>query len=193
MTQMPKHPALALVLAMPMLAWAHPGDDHGGFLTGFLHPLLGVDHLLAMIAVGMWAVQLGGRAIWTVPAAFVAAMALGAALAANGIGLPLTEPMIAASVLLLGLLVGAKTRMPTSWGALLVGLFALSHGAAHVMEAPATASTLSYGFGFLLATALLHSAGIAAAWIARARPLALRVAAAPVALAGAWLLIARLQ
>jgi len=183
----------ALALAAPTLAWAHPGHDGGGFLPGFLHPFVGWDHLLAMLAVGVWAAQMGGRALWAVPAAFVAAMALGAGLAFAGIGLPLVEPTVAASVLLLGVLVGATVRLPLAYGAALVGTLALFHGAAHVADAPEAASLLPYALGFLLATAALHVCGAMAALALRARPVVLRLAAAPVALAGAWLLIARMQ
>ncbi len=185
--------ALAFVLLAPTAGWGHPGHNGSGFLPGFLHPFLGWDHLLAMVAIGIWAVQLGGRAICAVPLAFVAAMALGAVLAASGRAVPMTEPLIAASVLMLGLLIGMKTSVPPAYGAMLVAFFALSHGAAHSTDGPAMTNALTYACGFLAATALLHATGIAAACVAHARPVALRVAAAPIALAGGWLLVTRLQ
>jgi len=185
--------ALVLFASLPALVWAHPGHGSGGFLPGFLHPFFGWDHLLAMLAVGVWAAQLGGRALWAVPLAFVTAMALGAWLATQGYAPPLVEPMIAATLLLLGLLVGTAVRLPAVLGAMLAGLFALAHGMAHVTDAAAQASLLNYAAGFLGATALLHAAGIGAALLARARPAVLRLAAMPVALAGAWLLATRVQ
>jgi len=152
---------LALVFA-PVLAHAHPGHDANGFAAGVSHPLHGLDHLLAMVAVGLWAAQLGGRARWVVPASFVSVMALGGALGMAGVALPFAEQGIFASVLMLGVLIAAAVRMPLAASAALVGLFALCHGHAHGLEMPATATGLTYGAGFVFATALLHATGIGA-------------------------------
>jgi len=183
--------AVVLTTLLPAAAWAHPG--HGeGFWPGFLHPFFGMDHLLTMVAVGLLAVQIGGRAPWVIPAAFVVAMAAGAWLGYAGLVLPMTEPLLAASVLLLGLLLVSRIRMPVVAGALLVAVFASFHGAAHAAELPELANFMTYALGFLLATTLLHAAGILAGIAARTRPLILRLAAAPIALIGAWLLATRL-
>jgi urease accessory protein len=164
--------ALATVL-MPLVAQAHPGhpghDFEWDFSAGFAHPLSGLDHLLAMVAVGLWAAQLGGRARWLVPSAFVTMMTLGAVLARAGLMLPATEPLIAASVLVLGLLIGTAARFPAAAGMALVGLFALSHGFAHGTEMPASAGALQYGAGFIFATILLHSAGLGLGLLAARR------------------------
>jgi urease accessory protein len=154
----------SLLWALPVLVQAHPGheghDVTWDFAGGFAHPLSGWDHLLAMIAVGLWAAQLGGRARWLVPAAFVGVMALGAALARTGVPMPGVEQGIAASVLALGLLIAAAVRLPLAAGMALVGLFAIFHGLAHGAEMPATTGGLAYGAGFVAATALLHAAGL---------------------------------
>ncbi|MBS0632537.1 MAG: HupE/UreJ family protein [Verrucomicrobia bacterium] len=166
-------PVFALVLVP--LAQAHPGHegDHGDFTWDFsggvLHPLTGFDHLIAMLAVGLWAAQLGSRARWLVPAAFVALMTAGAALGRSGFMLPGAEQMIAASVLVLGLLLATAARLPMAAGMTLVGLFAAFHGFAHGAEMPAGSQALSYGAGFVLATALIHAAGVGLGTLAAAR------------------------
>jgi len=162
---MPRRLPLALAATLlPLVAQAHPGhpghDLEWDFTAGLAHPLSGLDHLLAMVAVGLWAAQLGGRARWLVPSAFVTMMALGAALARTGLVLPGVEPFIAASVLILGLLIGTAARLPVSAGMALVGVFALSHGFAHGAEMPGTTGVPSYGAGFIFATILLHAAGL---------------------------------
>ena len=168
--------ALALVALGAAPAAAHPGPGDG-FAAGFAHPLGGFDHLLVMVAVGLWAAQLGGRALWAVPAAFVAVMAAGGALGTAGVALPGVEAWIAASAVVLGLAVAFAIKAPVAAGAALVGLFALFHGHAHGSELPAGASGLAFGLGFALATAALHGAGLAAGlysrdvagrWVARA-------------------------
>jgi urease accessory protein len=171
--------AAVVLLLLPSLAWGHPADA-----AGFVHPFTGLDHLLAMIAVGLWAAQLGGRWTWAVPLSFVGAMAAGGALGFAGIELPLVEPMIAASVLVLGLLTAMRVQLRWS-GLVLVGAFALFHGIAHATEMPQEVSKLLYAAGFVLATALLHAAGVALGLLPRAR-----WAGIPVALAGLWLLAA---
>ena len=151
---------LAYVTILPV-AEAHTfGSQGAGLMAGLTHPLVGLDHLLAMIAVGIWAGQLGGRAVWLIPLTFVSVMAAAATLASFGLLLPLMEPAIACSVLVLGLLIAGSVRLPTSVGVLLVGLFAVFHGYAHGLELPQAASPILYGAGFVLATALLHGLGI---------------------------------
>jgi urease accessory protein len=153
-------PAAAVLLLASAPAFAHldPGE-HGSFMSGFTHPLFGLDHIVVMVAVGLWAATIGGRAIVIVPAAFVGTMAFGYILALAGVELPFVEPVILASVVALGLLIAAAVRLPVALGATLVGIFALFHGWAQGGELGA-ASALPYGVGFALATALLHSAGI---------------------------------
>ena len=150
--------AIFAVTTAPALAHLDPAE-HGSFLAGVTHPLSGADHMLAMIAVGLWAAQIGGKARWAVPAAFVSLMALGFLLALAGIPLPFVEPGILASVIGLGLLVALAVRVPTVIGAAVVGVFALFHGHAHGGEL-GTATALSFGLGFVAATALLHAAGV---------------------------------
>lgn len=153
--------ALAAVAAAEP-AFAHTFGAHGaGFVAGFAHPFGGFDHLLAMVAVGLWAGQLGGRALWAVPAAFVGAMVVGGLLATSGIALPKVELGIAGSLVVLGILVATAWRLPVAAAMVLVGLFAVFHGHAHGAELPQAASALGYGAGFVLATALLHGSGVA--------------------------------
>ncbi|WP_254506812.1 HupE/UreJ family protein [Anatilimnocola floriformis] len=157
--------ALCAVSAVP--AWAHPHHVHApgaehGLTAGFFHPLFGLDHLLAMFAVGLLAAQLGGRAIWALPMAFLSLMLAGGAAGMAGIGLPAMEIGIALSVVVLGaaLLIGSK--YPLAAATLVVGCFGIMHGHAHGTELPAMSSAALYSVGFLLATAALHLAGIAA-------------------------------
>ena len=152
--------ATALFLT-PSLAFAHTGvGDAHGFSHGFLHPLTGLDHLLAMVTVGILAFQLGGRALWAVPATFVVVMALGGALGITDVPLPFVETAIAVSVVVLGAMVAFGIKAPLAVAMAVAGLFAVFHGFAHGAEMPVDASGLGYGAGFLLATALLHLAGI---------------------------------
>jgi urease accessory protein len=150
----------ALILAATVPAFAHlDPNDHGSFLSGISHPLFGLDHIVVMVAVGLWAGIIGGRALWVVPGAFVGAMAGGYLLSLGDISLPFVEPVILASVVTLGLLIAAAVRLPVALGALLVAIFALFHGYAHGGEIGAAAA-LPFGLGFALATALLHAVGI---------------------------------
>jgi urease accessory protein len=156
-----KSALLFLAMVIPSLAHAHVGiGETNGFLHGFGHPLTGLDHLSAMIAVGLWAAQAGGRAIWAVPLTFVSVMLLGGVFGMAGIHLLFGETGIAVSVLMLGVFIAAAVRLPLSASILIVGLFALCHGHAHGAEMPATASALGYAGGFTLATASLHMAGV---------------------------------
>lgn len=152
--------AVLFLLAAGAPAFAHLNPaEHGSFPAGFSHPLFGVDHVLAMIAVGLWARMIGGRAIWIVPAAFVGTMLFGFVLALAGVALPFVEPAILASVVALGLLVAMAARLAVLPAAVIVGAFALFHGHAHGGEIGA-AGELSYAAGFALATAILHAAGL---------------------------------
>jgi len=152
---------LATLLFLPTLAQAHVGvGPTSGFFHGIAHPLSGLDHLCAMMAVGLWAAQRGGRALWAVPLSFLSVMAVGAAMGMAGISVPFVEQGIVASVLLLGVLIATAVRLPVVASAILVGLFALFHGHAHGTEMPVTASGFAYGAGFVMATAMLHAAGL---------------------------------
>jgi urease accessory protein len=155
-------PAAALsVLAATAPAMAHTGvGATHGFVHGFMHPVSGVDHILAMVAVGLFAAHLGGRALWLVPATFVAIMAAGGAIGMSGLGIPYVETGIGLSVLVLGLVLMARIAPPVGVAMGLVGFFAIFHGHAHGAEMPADASGLAYGLGFIAATALLHAAGV---------------------------------
>lgn len=149
------------VLLFAPSASAHTFGAHGaGFVGGLAHPFFGLDHLLAMIAVGLWATQLGGSALWRVPLTFVTVMTAGAILAAPAIDVSWLETAIAGSVLALGLMVAFRMRLPALLGMLVVAVFAMFHGFAHGLEMPQTASPLGYGLGFVLATASLHLVGI---------------------------------
>jgi urease accessory protein len=149
----------AMTIAPP--AFAHTGvGDTTGFLHGFLHPIGGIDHVLAMVAVGLFAALLGGRALWLVPISFVTMMAMGGALGMAAVNLPFVEIGIGLSVVTLGAAVALRVSMPTAVAMGFVGFFAIFHGYAHGAEMPDTASGFSYGAGFVLATALLHACGI---------------------------------
>ena len=152
--------ALAALLVTTAPAFAHLNpDEHGSFMAGFSHPLFGLDHILVMIAVGLWAAQIGGKALWGVPAAFVTTMAVGFGLALSGVDLPFVEPAILASVVALGLLVAMAVKLDMVASAAIVAVFALFHGHAHGGEL-GSAGALQFGVGFVAATALLHIAGI---------------------------------
>jgi urease accessory protein len=146
-------------VATPALAHTGGGAAHG-FAAGFAHPFSGIDHVLAMGAVGLWAWLVGGRAVWAWPLAFVGVMALGAVFGLQELGLPGVEAAVALSVVLLGLAVGLKLPLAIAAGAVVCGAFALFHGLAHGAELPAGAEIPGYMLGFGVATALLHAAGI---------------------------------
>jgi urease accessory protein len=159
--------ALAALCLFAGTAYAHPGHSPTGFAGGLAHPLLGLDHLLAMIAIGLWAAQQGGRALWAVPATFVGAMALGGGLAWAGLSLPHVETGIAVSVLVLGLLIATRRQWSVTAGIAFAAGFAIFHGYAHGLEMPLAASPALYGLGFMLATLGLHGLGIAGNLIGR--------------------------
>ncbi len=152
--------AAASLGLVPTMAFAHPGHDGASLVSGFIHPLGGVDHIIAMVAVGLLAARLGGRALWLVPASFVATMALAGLAGMAGAGLPYVETGIALSVVVLGAVAAFGVAMPVAAAMGLVAFFAAFHGYAHGMEMPETASGLAYGAGFIAATALLHGVGI---------------------------------
>lgn len=184
---------LFAALFLPLLAQAHPGlPGHAhGFVSGLSHPLSGLDHILAMVAVGFWAAQLGGRSLWLVPAAFVSVMMAGGVLGMAGVPIPMVETGILVSILVLGLLIATAARLPPAASLAIVGLFALFHGHAHGTELPASASGLTYALGFVTATALLHLCGIGVGLFAQRKlpVVAVRFAGAAIAMAGAFLLI----
>ncbi|MFG1379478.1 HupE/UreJ family protein [Xanthobacter autotrophicus] len=155
--------AVAAFSVLPQLAFAHTGvGATHGFWHGFEHPVTGLDHVLAMVTVGIFAYQLGGRAIWAVPTTFVALMAVGGALGISGIDVPFVELGIALSVVVLGAAVAFGVKAPLALAMAVVGFFAIFHGHAHGAEMPDDASGLAYGMGFMIATGLLHLAGIGA-------------------------------
>lgn len=150
--------SLVILSAFSLTAWAHVGFETTGFMSGILHPLTGLDHLLAMFAVGLWASQVGKKAIWLIPAAFVITMAVGAALVLVNISVPYVEEGILSSVLILGILIALALKLPLIFAMLVVGFFAVFHGYAHGSEV--SALSLTYGIGFILSTIALHMVGI---------------------------------
>lgn len=155
---MKKSLSLIALSILPAAAYAHPGHSGSSLLSGLAHPVGGLDHILAMLAVGLWAAAFHGKARWIVPASFIAMMVIGFAFGSNGGEIPFTEQGIAASVLVIGLAAAWARRIPSSAAAVLAGLFALFHGAAHGAEMHG-ASVPAYAAGFLLSTAVLHAAG----------------------------------
>jgi urease accessory protein len=152
---------LLVFCLVPTAGFAHVGvGSTSGFMHGFMHPLSGLDHQLAMVMVGIFAYQLGGRALWLVPLTFVSVMAFGGFLGVMGIPVPFVEAGIALSVIVLGAIVAFGIKAPVAVAMGAVGLFAIFHGHAHGTEMPLDASGFEYGFGFMLATAALHVAGI---------------------------------
>ncbi len=184
--------ATAVVTALwPALAWAHIGQGRAeGFLAGLRHPVSGLDHVLAMVSVGLWGAQLGAPAVWLLPVTFPMVMALGGMLGLLGVPLPGVEAAIALSGILLGFSVAAEWRPPLGVAAVMVGFFAVFHGHAHGSELPAGANGLLYSIGFVVATGTLHASGIALGLVHRWGwgRLALRVAGGLVAAAGAFFL-----
>jgi urease accessory protein len=176
---------LAAVSAAPALA--HTGDGlSGGFIGGFGHPLFGPDHVAAMVAVGLWGAFLGPPAIWLLPIVFPLVMALGGVLGILGVPLPGVEIGIAASAIVLGLMVALAAQPPLVIAAVLVGAFAIFHGHAHGAELPPGANVVAFSIGFVVATGLLHLAGISFGLLARwpAGRIAVRAAGGAIALAG---------
>ena len=151
----------AALLFLSSAAQAHTGvGDTNGFAHGFLHPIGGIDHVLVMVAVGLFAVHLGGRALWLVPLSFVSMMIIGGALGMAGVELPFVGIGIGLSVVILGIAVAFGVNLPTVAAMAMVGLFAIFHGHAHGAEMPESVSGLGYAAGFVIATATLHVCGI---------------------------------
>lgn len=176
---------------LPALASAHEESGKAaGFLAGLVHPVSGLDHVVAMVAVGLWGAVLGPPAIWVLPVAFPLVMALGGLMALLGLPVPAVEVGIALSAMVLGMMVLAELRPPLAVAAAIVAFFAIFHGHAHGRELPAGTSAMLYSLGFVIATGLLHAAGIllgvAHRWSAGRQ--VVRAAGAGVALAGLFFL-----
>jgi urease accessory protein len=177
------------LLGASSAAFAHPGHNISGLAAGLTHPFSGLDHLLAMVAVGLWAAQGGGRKIWLLPATFMAMLAAGAGIAMQWQAMPLVESGIAASVLALGLLIALSLRLPVMLGVAVTALFGMLHGYAHGLELPASAAPAEYALGFLAATATLHLGGIAVGIASRDRyALLAKSLGIAIATCGAWML-----
>jgi len=187
-------PAATLALvSWPVIARAHAGGDvAGGFLTGFLHPLGGLDHVVAMVGVGLWGAQLGNPAIWILPVTFPLVMAVGGMLGIRGVPIPAPEVGIALSGIVLGGMIAFAVRAPLGIAAVLVGAFAIFHGHAHGTELPASATPLAYSAGFVVSTGLLHAAGIAIGALIywRTGTRVVRACGAVIAACGLWFLFA---
>jgi len=175
---------MLLLFAVPALA--HTGSSSGGFIGGFAHPLFGLDHVVAMVAVGLWGAFLGPPAIWLLPIVFPLVMAFGGVIGILGVSLPGVETAIALSAVVLGTMVALAARPPLWVAALIVGVFAIFHGHAHGAELPPGADVVAYSVGFVVATGLLHLTGIAIGLLARWRAgrIAVRTAGGAIALAG---------
>jgi urease accessory protein len=177
---------LALMLLETSPAFAHTGSGTGGFVGGFLHPVFGPDHVVAMVAVGLWGAFLGPPAIWLLPIVFPLVMAGGGVMGILGVPLPGVEIGIAISAIVLGLMVALAARPPLWVAAVLVGAFAIFHGHAHGAELPPGTDAVAFSVGFVVATGLLHLTGIAFGLLARwpAGRLTVRAAGGAIALAG---------
>jgi len=177
--------------ALPALAHVEGTASGGGFVSGLSHPIGGLDHVLAMVAVGLWGAQLGAPLLWVLPLAFPLMMACGAAMGLMGYPLPLVEVGIAASAIALGLVVLLEAKLPVVAAVVLVGFFALFHGHAHGTELPAGHNGLLYSIGFVISTGLLHAAGIAMGAVHRwaSGRVALRVAGGGVLAGGVFFLV----
>ena len=151
---------LVTFLSARQLLAHETGDVTGGFLSGITHPLFGLDHVAAMVAVGLWGGQLKQPAMWLLPVTFPVVMAMGGVLGARGIPLPAVEVAIALSAIVLGFMVAGSVKPPLWVAAVLVGAFAIFHGHAHGTELPESATPLAYGAGFVISTGLLHVSGI---------------------------------
>ncbi len=182
----------SLAIAAFLIAYASAVSAHegagitGGFISGFMHPILGWDHVVAMVAVGLWGAFLGSPAIWILPVVFPLVMAFGGALGVIGIPIPAVETGIAASAVVLGAMVAFAVRPPIWIAAVIVGAFAIFHGHAHGTELPNAANPLAYSIGFVISTGLLHLSGIAFGLLVRwpAGKIAVQAGGGLIALAG---------
>lgn len=183
--------ALVALLTLPTPLAAHEGTTATGLLSGLYHPISGLDHVLAMVAVGIWGAQLGAPAIWVLPVTFPMVMALGGMMGLLGLSLPGVEVGIGASALLLGLMVALERKPQLRLAAVLVGFFAIFHGYAHGVELPHGESGLTYSIGFVASTGTLHGVGIAMGLVHKWGwgRWALRIAGGVIALAGVWFLL----
>jgi urease accessory protein len=178
--------AMVLLVLLGAPASAHTGTVAGGFAGGFAHPLFGPDHVVAMVAVGLWGAFLGAPAIWLLPIVFPLVMAVGGVLGILGVALPAVEVGIAVSAIVLGLMVALAARPPLWVAAILVGIFAIFHGYAHGAELPAGTDAVAFSLGFVIATGLLHLCGIAFGQLAQwpVGRIAVRLAGGAIAFAG---------
>ena len=186
----------AIMALLPAAAMAHSGDSGGDLLAGLLHPVLGMDHLLAMVSVGILSAQIGGRAIWTVPATFVGLMAFGGFLGYEGINLIRVELGIGISVLVLGIAIAADKRLPVVVAMIFVGFFGIFHGHAHGAEIPTMSDPMYYGLGFLTGTAGIHILGVVVGYFSNSTKrgaIALRTSGLAVAAAGVSFLVPQLM
>ena len=185
--KLPRSTTLFIVLmCYAAAAGAHQGGLAGGFSSGFIHPMLGWDHVVAMVAVGLWGAFLGSPAIWVLPVVFPMVMAFGGALGVLGVPIPSVETGIALSAIVLGAMVALAARPPVWVAAVIVGVFAIFHGHAHGTELPAAANPLAFSLGFVIATGLLHISGISFGLLVRwpAGKVAVRAVGAGIAIAG---------
>lgn len=160
-------PLFCTLILLPQMADAHTGSTFSSFYSGWAHPFSGIDHIFAMLAVGLWAAQLNGHARWLMPLTFLSVMALGSALGMTQFVLPFIESGIALSLLILGVFIAAAGRTSLIVSCALVALFALYHGYAHGAEMPRNGASLNYALGFLSASAVLHALGISAATLSQ--------------------------
>ena len=178
---------ICVVFMCSNIAHGHEGGGiAGGFVSGFVHPILGWDHVAAMVAVGLWGAFLGNPAIWVLPVVFPLVMAFGGALGVMGIAVPSIETGIAVSAIVLGAMVALAVRPPLWIAAVLVGVFAIFHGHAHGTELPGAANPLAYSAGFVISTGMLHLSGIAFGLLVRwpAGKVAVRTFGVIISLAG---------
>jgi urease accessory protein len=184
------------IAALPLLfiaraALAHTGGPVGGFASGFEHPISGWDHVIAMVAVGIWGAFLGKPALWVLPVIFPLVMAFGGALGVIGVPVPMIETGIALSGIVLGLLIAFSVRAPLWVAGLIVGVFAIFHGHAHGTELPSAANPFAFGIGFVIATGLLHLGGIGFGFLigSKAGRIVVRATGAVIALVGGAFLL----
>ena len=197
MKSIQRRAALAVTVLIPAMLVTEPvlahsiGSSAAGFAGGFLHPLTGRDHRLAMVSVGIWGAELGAPAIWLLPIAFPLIMAVGGALGVVGVPLPAGELLIALSVVVLGTLVALARKLPIAVALTIVGIFAIAHGHAHGVEMPGAADALGFTIGFVLATGLLHLTGIAIGVLTRwpAGVFAIRACGCAVAVTGCYFVL----
>jgi urease accessory protein len=184
-----RFPTAIILMLASSVAFAHPGHNVSGLAAGLMHPFTGMDHLLAIVAVGLWAARGGNRKVWLLPATFMTTLVLGAVIAMQWPSLPMVETGIAVSVLALGLLVSLSMQLPAMPSVAIIALFGLLHGYAHGLELPESAAPAAYALGFLAATASLHLGGIAVGIASRHRYARLsRILGSVIAISGAFLL-----